>query len=165
MTTLPHLSSRISLSLLHVGGTIASFALDWRSNHLLSPEWSPHARFHGGLFLFSMAGCAITSLWLLWRPSREPAVAIVTAALLLLAYWTPLFYVHALVPGSSIWAGPVGQEPHWGSMVVYPNLVFAGAVVVVTLLAARLGLAKPNNAPEPTPMSVTSPAAQAPRKP
>ena len=147
--------SRILLSILHVGGTLASFALDWRSNHLLNPEWSPHARFHGGLFLFSMAGVAATSLWLLWRTSREPSVAIVAAAFLMLAYWTPLFYVNAVVPGSSIWAGTLGQEPRWGNAVVYPNLIFAGVVVVVSIVAAALVLVKPNKAPEPTPGSVT----------
>src|SRR5258707_1265706 len=96
------LVSRIILSALHVVGTIASFVLDWRPNHLLNPAWHPHARFHGGLLLFTFVGIAATALWLLWRRSSEPTVAIRAATFLLLAYWTPLFYVNSLVPGSSL---------------------------------------------------------------
>ena len=130
--------SRTLLSALLLVSTAASFLLDWQPNHLLNPAWPPHARFHGGLLLFTLAGVAATALWLLWRRSAEPVVAIRAAALLLLAYWTPLFYVNSLVPGSSLWAGPVGREPRWGDTIVYPNLIFAAIFVVVTIGAALL---------------------------
>jgi hypothetical protein len=130
--------SRILLSALLVLGTIASFVLDWKSNHLLNPAWPPHARFHGGLLLFNLAGVSATALWLLWRHSSEPRVAIRAATLLLLAYWTPLFYVNSLVPGSSLWAGPAGQEPRWGDTIVYPNLIVAGIFVITSIVAVAI---------------------------
>jgi hypothetical protein len=127
--------SRLFLSLLLLASTLASFLLDWKPNHLLNPEWHPHARFHGGLLLFTLAGLSGTALWLLWRRSLEPFVGIQAATFLLLAYWSPLFYVNALVPGSSLWAGPEGQEPRWAGHIVYPNLLVAGAAVFATLVA------------------------------
>jgi len=109
--------SRSLLSGLLITGTVASFILDWRENHLLNPAWHPHARFHGGLLLFTLAGISTTALWLLWRTSREPLVAIRAATFLLLASWTPLFYVNSLVPahrlGGTDWPGTtLGRNHH-----------------------------------------------------
>ena len=137
--------SRLLLSALFVVSTVASFALDWQPNHLLNPLWHGHARFHGGLLLFTLAGISATGLWLLWRRSAEPLVAIRTSGLLLGAYWTPLFYVNSLVPGSTLWAGTPGNEPRWFGSIVYPNLVVAGAFLVVTV--AAVWLAKRENPP------------------
>ncbi len=77
--------SRSLLSVLLVASTVSSFGLDWKPNHLLNPLWHAHARFHGGLLLFTLAGVAATALWLLWRTSREPLVASRAAAFALLA--------------------------------------------------------------------------------
>ncbi len=126
------------LTAVLVIGTVASFLLDWKENHLLNPLWHPHARFHGGLLLFMLAGTSAIGVWLLWRKSAEPYLAAKTAALLALSFWTPLFYVNSLVPGSSLWAGAPGHEPHWFGFVVYPNLVVAGLFVIVTVVACRL---------------------------
>lgn len=131
--------SRLVLSVLLSTSTVASFVLDWKSNHLLNPAWHPHARFHGGLLLFTLAGVAATALWLLWRRSPEPLLGLRAATALLLAYWTPLFYVNSLVPGSSLWAGPSGEEPRWGDTIVYPNLVVAALFVIAAIVALRIG--------------------------
>lgn len=131
--------SKISLTAVLVVGTVSSFILDWRSNHLLNPAWPPHARFHGDLLLFTLAGMSATGLWLLWRRSLEPFVGIQAAALLALSYWTTLFYVNALVPGSSLWAGQPGAEIKWHGHVVEPNLIVAAVFVLTTLVAWRLG--------------------------
>lgn len=132
--------ARILLSALFVASTAASFALDWQPNHLLNPAWPPHARFHGGLLLFTLAGMCAVALRAMWRRSAEPVAAVRFGGWLLLAYWTPLLYVNALVPGSSLWAGPLGAEPRWGGVVVYPNVVFAAVMVVVT--AAAMSVAR-----------------------
>src|SRR5947199_8947549 len=107
------LAGKWLLTAVLVIGTVSSFVLDWRPNHLLNPAWHPHARFHGGLLLFTLAGVTATALWLLWRRSAEPYVAVKAAALLALSFWTTLFYVNSMVPGSSPWAGEPGHEPHW----------------------------------------------------
>ncbi|WP_213805827.1 DUF6640 family protein [Granulicella sp. dw_53] len=123
--------------LLSVGGVL-SFVLDWSSNHLLNPAWHAHARFHGALMLFLLAGVSLTGLWLLWRDSREPEVAVKVAALISISYWTPLFYIPFVLPSSTWWAGKVGAEPRIDGVIVYPNLVVAGVFLIATRVALRL---------------------------
>jgi hypothetical protein len=113
--------------------TIASFVLDWSPNHLLNPLWHPHARFHGALLLFMLAGVSATALWLLWRDSREPHIALRSSALLSLAFWTPLFYITTILPSSNSWAGAPATDPRLHGSLVTPNLLVAAAFVALTL--------------------------------
>src|SRR6266446_2727589 len=95
------LAGRVLLTLVLAATTVASFFLDWSPNHLLNPLWHPHARFHGALLLFMLAGVSGTAIWLLWRKSSEPEIAIRAAALLSLSFWTPLLYITSLLPSST----------------------------------------------------------------
>src|SRR2546430_13631168 len=97
--------AKVLMTFVLLGGSLLSFVLDWSPNHLLNPLWHPHARFHGALLLFMLAGMSGTAIWLLWRKSNEPRVALRAAALLTLSFWTPLFYIAAVLPGSTSWAG------------------------------------------------------------
>ena len=130
--------ARILMTVLLLGGSVLSFALDWSPNHLLNPLWHPHARFHGALLLFLLAGVSIVGTWLLWRRSKEPEVAFKVAAAILVAYWTPLFYIPFLLTSSTWWAGRPGGEPRIHGMEVYPNLVVAGIFLLLTAWAYRL---------------------------
>ena len=121
------------MTVVQVGGAVLSFRLDWSRNHLLNPLWHPHARFHGALLLFMLAGVAATSVWSMWRRSSEPGLAVRQAALLSLAFWTPLFYITTLVPGSTSWAGAPAADPRLAGQFVTPNLVVALAFTVVNL--------------------------------
>lgn len=127
------------LTFVLIGGAVMSFILDWSSNHLLSPLWHPHARYHAAILLFLFAGAAFVGTWLLWRPSKEPEVAFSAASLLSLAYWTPFFYVPLLLPGSSYWAGIPSHEPRISGIVVYPNLVVVAVFVILTAAGWSLG--------------------------
>ena len=133
------LVSKVLLTVVLGGGSITSFVLDWSSNHLLSPLWHPHARFHGAVLLFLFAGVAATALWLIWRRSLEPRIALTAAALLSASYWTPFFFVPFLLPGSSWWAGIPGHEPRIAGMVFYPNLAVVGLFLAITLVAWWMG--------------------------
>ena len=95
--------ARMILTAVLVTGVVASFALDWSPNHLLNPLWQGHARFHGALLLFFMAGVSTAGVWLLWRESSEPKVAINVAAAISASFWTPLFYITSVLPGSTAW--------------------------------------------------------------
>ncbi len=128
---------RIVLTAVLLLGAAASFLLDWSPNHLLNPLWHPHARFHGALLLFFVAGTSAIGTWLLWRPSPEPALGVRVAALLSVAYWTPLFYIPFLLPTSTWWAGVRGQEPRIAGHVFYPNLLVAAVFLAVTAAAYR----------------------------
>lgn len=126
---------RILMTFILLSSSVLSFLLDWSPNHLLNPLWHPHARFHGALLLFFLAGVALTGTWLLWRRSSEPQVAFTVAALLSVSYWLPLFYIPYLLPTSSWWAGRPGAEPHIAGTVFYPNLAVAALFLVLTAIS------------------------------
>jgi hypothetical protein len=134
------------MTLILAGGSILSFVLDWSPNHLLNPLWHPHARFHGALLLFLLAGVSAMGIWLLWRPSREPELAFKIALFISVAYWTPLFYIPFLLPSSTWWAGIPGHEPHIRGVIIYPNLIVAAVFLLATIAAYRLSR---NTSPEP----------------
>ena len=130
--------ARIVLTLVLAAQVISGFALDWTPNHLLNPLWHPHARFHGALLLFFLAGASATGLWLLWRRSPEPHVGVTAAALISISFWTPLLYAALLVPGSSAWAGNPAAVPHIAGHVFYPNEAVAAVVLAITAAAWQL---------------------------
>jgi len=82
---------KLVLSFVLVVGAVVSTAVDWNTTHLFNPAWHPHARFHDALFLLFLDAMSLVVLWLLWRPSKEPEVAIKVAALFSAAVWTPFF--------------------------------------------------------------------------
>src|SRR5439155_23464817 len=131
-------AGRALMSVVLTAGAVASFILDWRPNHLLNPLWHPHARFHGALLLFMLAGVSGTAVWFLWRESREPEVALRVAALLSLSFWTPLFYVTSLLPGSTSWAGLPEADPRLRGSLVTPNLIVSALFVLLTIAGFAL---------------------------
>ena len=126
------------LSFVLAAQAVMGFALDWSSNHLLNPAWHPHARFHGALLLFLLAGVSGIGLWLLWRESKEPEVALKAAVLISLSFWTPFLYIGSIVPGATPWAGISGSVPHLAGYVFYPNIAVAVVFQLLTVLAWRL---------------------------
>ena len=132
--------AKILMTFVLLGGSVLSFVLDWSGNHLLNPLWHPHARFHGALLLFLLAGVSITGTWLLWRRSKEPEVAFKVGLGISAAFWTPLFYIPFVLPSSTWWAGRPGAEPRIDGMVVYPNLIVAAIFLGLTFVAYRLAI-------------------------
>ena len=131
-------AARVILTVVLVAGVVASFALDWSANHLLNPAWHGHARFHGAILLFFLAGASSTALWLLWRKTSEPEVAITAAAAISASFWTPLFYITSILPGSTAWAGDPSSVPTIAGHVFLPNLGVAAGFLAVTALAWTL---------------------------
>jgi hypothetical protein len=129
---------RILLTVVLAATTILSFILDWSPNHLLNPLWHPHARFHGALLLFMLAGVSGTAIWLLWRKSSEPNVALRAAALVSLSFWTPLFYITSLLSGSTSWAGAPDADPRLRGSLVTPNLIVAALFILITVASFYL---------------------------
>ena len=132
------LAVRLLLTFVLATTTVLSFVLDWSPNHLLNPLWHPHARFHGALLLFMLAGVSGTGIWLLWRKSSEPEVALRAAAFLSLAFWTPLFYITSALPGSTSWAGVPEADPRLRGSLVTPNLIVAAVFVLMTVTGLLL---------------------------
>jgi len=118
------------------------FLLDWSPNHLLNPAWHPHARFHGALLLFLLAGSSGTCLWLLWRKSQEPHIALIASAAISAAFWAPFFFVTALLPGSTLWAGDPSSVPHIAGHAYFPNVAVAGLFLVLIAISVRARVRK-----------------------
>ena len=83
---------------------------------LLNPLWHAHAKFHGALLLFMLAGVSAVGLWLVWRKSSEPRVGIRVAAFLSLSFWTPLFYITSVLFGSTSWVGASRESRRPGAV-------------------------------------------------
>ncbi len=143
-------AGKLLMTFVLASGAVMAFPLDWGANHLLSPLWHPHARFHGALLLFLLAGVSATGLWLLWRKSSEPAVGVKAAALISASYWTPFFFITSLLPQSTAWAGDPDRIPKLAGHSFYPNMLMAGVYLLLTAAAYALGrvpLATPPDQP------------------
>ena len=132
------LVARITMTAVMVSTTIATFVLDWSPNHLLNPLWHPHAKFHGALLLFMLAGMSATSCWMMWRKSSEGEVAVGVSALLALSFWTPLFYITSRLPGSTSWAGAAAKDPRLTGSLVTPNLAVAALFILLSVAGCWL---------------------------
>jgi len=125
---------KLVLTFVLVVGAIVSTAVDWNSTHLFNPAWHPHARFHDALFLMLLNGATLIVLWLLWRRSAEPEVAVAVSALFSAAVWTPFFYIEALIPGTSLLASNDVPVLRLGSLTLAPNLIVAAVMLFFTLV-------------------------------
>ncbi|HEY3440443.1 MAG TPA: DUF6640 family protein [Paludibaculum sp.] len=134
-------AGRILITVVLTVSTTLSFVLDWSPNHLLNPLWHPHARFHGALLLFLLAGVSATAIWQMWRKSCEPEVALRTASLLSLSFWTPLFYITSLLEGSTSWAGAAERDPRLAGSLFTPNLGVAALFALLSMAGIWLSLA------------------------
>jgi len=125
---------KIIISFVLIVGAIVSVAVDWNDTHLFNPDWHPHARFHDALMLALLCGVSAIGLWQLWRKSAEPELAIKIAALIIVAFWLPFFWITWLVPGTSLLATEGVSELvlHLGGLNIYPNVIIAGVLLTLT---------------------------------
>lgn len=85
------------LSVALVASALIATAVDWNHSHLFHPDWHPHARFHGTLFiLLTDAMCAL-ALWLLWRRGAEQRLPFQVGLWVMLALWLAINQWIALV--------------------------------------------------------------------
>ena len=83
-------------------------------------------------------GTTLIVLWLLYRPSREPDVAVIAATLFALAVWTPFLYIETLIPGTSLLASNDVPVLKLAGLVLPPNLAIAIVCVALTLVGYAL---------------------------
>ncbi len=91
---------KMLISLAAILTAVAPFLADWNDSHLFSPQWSPHARFHG-VVSTGMTTLSSVALWLLWRRSPDQEAAVTVAAAIPIAYWGP-FFLAPFVPGTAV---------------------------------------------------------------
>jgi len=146
---------KLMLTLILLIQSVLGFVLDWSGNHLLNPLWHPHARFHGALLLFLLTGVSLMGVWLLWRRSKEPEIAIAVAAIISFSFWAPFFYITFLLPSSTLWAGDPARVPHLGGWVFYPNVAVAGLFLVLTAVACYVYDCSRSSSSKETPKRLT----------
>lgn len=129
--------AKLLMTFILISQALLGFLLDWSPNHLLNPAWHPHARFHGALLLFLLAGASGTCLWLLWRKSSEPQIALIASAAISCAFWAPFFFITSLLPGSTLWAGDPASVPQLAGHRYFPNVVVAGVFLVLIAISLR----------------------------
>ena len=130
------ISSAIVLSAVVSTGIDLSFG---DTAHVHNPAWHPHAIFHDVVMFLLLDFMGIVCLWLLWRKSREPEVGVRVAALLMVGFWSPFYYVTTLVPAASLAATPENVSNgafvvSWAPFPLYIN------VLVGTFLLAMTGV-------------------------
>jgi len=117
---------------------VAPVVNDWNDTHIFSPQWAPHARFHGAVSVGMTLMLSPLALWLTWHRSADRSATLATAALVPVAYWAP-FFAALLVPGARF-EDPEHPLPR-GVLGLPPNLAGAGATVLTAL--AGWALARP----------------------
>ena len=125
--------AKILLSVLVVISTLVSVIVDWNASHVFNPDWHPHGRFHDVMLLTLLVGLIPLLLWLLWRPSSEPEVAVTVTTAILVLFWGS-FYINLLVPGTSPAAETGELPPIVLGLPLYPNMVVAAIIIVLALV-------------------------------
>lgn len=92
---------RLLISLAVLATAVIPIRSDWNASHVFSPQWSPHARFHGMVSIGMPVLLAPVALWLLWRRSADPDTAATVAAFIPVSYWGP-FFGALFVPGAAM---------------------------------------------------------------
>lgn len=126
--------AKILLSVLVVVSTLVSVIVDWNSSHVFNPDWHPHGRFHDVMLLTLLVGLVPLLLWLLWRRSPEPEVAVKVTTAILVIFWGS-FYVNLLVPGTSPAAFTGELPPSLFGVPLYPNMVIAAIIIILALVS------------------------------
>ena len=126
-------TAKILLSVLVVVTTLVSVVVDWNASHVFNPDWHPHGRFHDVMLLTLLVAFIPLLLWLLWRRSKEPEVAVKVTTTILVTFWGS-FYINLLIPGTSPAANVEELPPSLLGIPLYPNMVVAAIIIVLSLI-------------------------------
>jgi hypothetical protein len=138
----------IAVALTAIVSTIVDL-LPGESGHVFNPTWSGHAVFHDIVMFLLLDFMAIVCLWLLWRKSLEPQIAVKVNTLLVLGFWTPFYYVTTFFPQASLAAANEGT-PEYSSeiqavtlgsiagMPIYINVCIGTVMIIIALIGYYL---------------------------
>lgn len=127
------ISSAIVLSAMVSTGIDLSYG---DTAHVRNAAWHPHAIFHDIVMFLFLDFMGLVCLWLLWRKSSEPDVGVRVAALLMVGFWSPFYYVTTLFPAASLAATPEKVSNgailvSWAPFPLYIN-VLVGTFLLAT---------------------------------
>ena len=132
--------SRVLISSAIVLSAMVSTGIDLSHGvtaHVHNPEWHPHAIFHDIVMFLLLDFMGLVCLWLLWRKSSEPEVGVRVAALLMVGFWTPFYYVTTLFPAASLAATPENVSNgailvSWAPFPLYINVLVGTFLLAIT---------------------------------
>lgn len=139
MTT--QLMARLILSLMLLATIVSEIGfvwVGWTGEHLDNPAWHPHGRFHAAQFMAFSVAMSLVGLWLMWRRSREPQVAVRVVAALIMTNGAAQFFAF-FVPDTS--PSPELDNPNTFSLLgfdVHGNLFVSAVAIALSLLALLL---------------------------
>ncbi len=124
------LTGRLIITALIIGSIIGSIAADWNHTHVFNHEWTPHAKFHSVVSLFTFLSLGLVNLWLLWKKSADKLTHCFVAAALPFLYCGN-FFTALLVPGTGV-EDTAGTLP---VVLALPlNLFIALSIVIASLV-------------------------------
>ena len=128
------ISSTIVLSALVSTGIDLSYG---DTAHIHNAAWHPHAIFHDIVMFLLLDFMGVVCLWLLWRKSTEPEVGVRVAALLMVGFWSPFYYVTTLFPAASLAATPENVSNgallvSWAPFPLYINVLVGTFLLAMT---------------------------------
>jgi hypothetical protein len=131
-------SSRIVVTIAALVTAFVPLVADLNRTHMWNPEWPPHARYHGWVFLIVNVVAGLVSLWLLYGPAsrRDPTFALRVAAFLPALCWGPQL-IAVLVPGASSWPDGLVTRP---PLPVAGNVFLSAIVLVLCGVGASPGV-------------------------
>jgi hypothetical protein len=130
--------ARLMFSLALVASAAIATGVDWNHTHLFHPDWHPHARFHGALFIFLTNAMCVMALWLLWRKTQDQRLPFHIALWVMMALWAPFFVIEYLVPGSSVLSHATDVRSGFGGLRLAVNQWIALGLLVWSGLAHRM---------------------------
>src|SRR5260370_9205607 len=78
---------KMLISLAAILTAVVPFLADWNDTHLFSPQWSPHARFHGAVSVGMTTMLSSVALCLLCRRLPDQDASVPFAAAFTIASW------------------------------------------------------------------------------
>jgi hypothetical protein len=124
-------AGRVLLTVAALSTLIGPVGADLNGTHVFNEAWPPHARFHSVTGLVVLVGLSVVALWLIWRRSLEPGVAMAVAALVPVLVGSS-FFITLLIPGA-------GVEDHPGELARIAGMPFNVLVAAGFSLLAVLG--------------------------
>ena len=88
------MSSLLGRAILTIGALITLIGVniaDWNDAHVFSELWSPHARFHGAWWIFTISLLSALCLWLLWSSEADRQFQTTVAVLIQACIWMAFF--------------------------------------------------------------------------
>ena len=98
------MGSLLGRAILTIGALITLIGVniaDWNDTHVFSELWSPHARFHGAWWIFTISLLSAMCLWLLWSRQADRQFQTTVAVLIQACIWMA-FFPAMLIPGAAL---------------------------------------------------------------